>query len=470
MKHLYSISGIALFLMSCSNQELLSPELRNESVVSPISISEYSSAVTKNDAKKLSNTFWFRSSIQRRNIDQTKIIKNIETINNDNGTPMAYIINYQHNRGFIIVSATREYHPILAYSDTGMYHLDSGSEATKKCLHNHIGIIDNIDSLSIEDRQLCMAEWSNYESSESERSMILATNNLKSEYDKFRRDAMHNWKSEGKEFTFLKNSNIPYLPESIRKEYLNTAKANFLNDANQEDYAMVVWETTRKVSENKTSITSQWGQQRSFCMPYENISYPPTGCVPLAMGMVMRYFNWPVTYNWNGMSDLEGTDESRKLLRDIGILAKTKYGYSNSSTNTSEAKEAFSEMGFSYVYEKKHDFTKNSASIDANSPIVMIGTGSTGDRHAWVCDGYKKESSYINFVFYVLKHNNELLYEPIGDFERNGAAGNWEHMNWGYYGEGNGWFLESCTQIVIGNQTLLFDQERAEFRNIKPMR
>lgn len=51
----------------------------------------------------------------------------IETINDENGTPLAYIINYEDG-GWVIVSAIKTYHPILAYSEVGSFSLDRVEE------------------------------------------------------------------------------------------------------------------------------------------------------------------------------------------------------------------------------------------------------------------------------------------------------------------------------------------------------
>lgn len=41
-------------------------------------------------------------------------------ISDDNGNPSIYVINYK-NGGFVLVSATRNYYPILAFSDKGSF-------------------------------------------------------------------------------------------------------------------------------------------------------------------------------------------------------------------------------------------------------------------------------------------------------------------------------------------------------------
>lgn len=52
-----------------------------------------------------------------------KTAREIRTIYNENGVPCMYVINYESG-GFVIVSATKNYYPILAYSETGSMNVE----------------------------------------------------------------------------------------------------------------------------------------------------------------------------------------------------------------------------------------------------------------------------------------------------------------------------------------------------------
>ena len=67
-------------------------------------------------AKKIALEFP-RQEKTRSKVD--KEIKEILTINGDEGNPVMYVVNYQNDAGFIITSATQDYTPVLAYSDNG---------------------------------------------------------------------------------------------------------------------------------------------------------------------------------------------------------------------------------------------------------------------------------------------------------------------------------------------------------------
>lgn len=52
-----------------------------------------------------------------------KTVKDIKTVYGEDNTPSMYIINYEGG-GFVIVGATKNYYPILAYSDTNSINIE----------------------------------------------------------------------------------------------------------------------------------------------------------------------------------------------------------------------------------------------------------------------------------------------------------------------------------------------------------
>ena len=52
-------------------------------------------------------------------------IREIVPINGDNGEPAMYVVNYADNKGWVIVSASTDYAPILAHSDEGNFEVSN---------------------------------------------------------------------------------------------------------------------------------------------------------------------------------------------------------------------------------------------------------------------------------------------------------------------------------------------------------
>ena len=80
------------------------------------------SILDKEDAIILSNLFINSSEIQTRTVHPE--ISKISSIDGDDRTPLAFIINYSGNQGYVVVSARKTYVPIIAFSDTGQLTLE----------------------------------------------------------------------------------------------------------------------------------------------------------------------------------------------------------------------------------------------------------------------------------------------------------------------------------------------------------
>ena len=69
----------------------------------------------KEDAEKIAQNF-FNKNVKTRS-RQISQVKNIQAVLNEAGNPVAYVVNYKN--GFVIVSATKLYDPVIAFSDNG---------------------------------------------------------------------------------------------------------------------------------------------------------------------------------------------------------------------------------------------------------------------------------------------------------------------------------------------------------------
>ena len=110
-----------------------------DNVTIPLSV-----IVTQNEANEIADMF-MRSNAgsdmtQTKSAD-TKRVSSSSSIRED-GQDLMYIFNYDDG-GFVIVGATRDYYPILAYSDKGSFVLredmgpvDVWLDETKVCIKN----------------------------------------------------------------------------------------------------------------------------------------------------------------------------------------------------------------------------------------------------------------------------------------------------------------------------------------------
>ena len=204
-------------------------------------------------------------------------------------------------------------------------------------------------------------------------------------------------------------------------------------------------------------LTTQWDQTEpynNYCPTYSvgngNLSRAVTGCVATAMAQVMNYHQWPAVgrgshsytcnvnnttmtqlsadfsqsvYRWDLMLDRydvnsspESCDAVARLMSDAGISVNMSYG---SSSGASESLALASLKRYFDYYDKSYmlhrDFYSNDEwdqiitdELSAHRPILYCG-GSESGAHAFVFDGFDADGYF--------------------------------HVNWGWGGSADGYFL-----------------------------
>lgn len=201
-------------------------------------------------------------------------------------------------------------------------------------------------------------------------------------------------------------------------------------------------------------------------------SHAYAGCVATSMAMVMKYHNYPATgfgshsythpnygtlsanfgattYSWTNMpnqlsstSSLIQKQSIARLMADCGISVDMNYSANGSGSNIAFSADAFSNY-FRYNFASKEETASSYTTaewiqilrhqLDNNMPLVYSGIDySVGYGHAWAVDGYQGSSHF--------------------------------HMNWGWSGYNNGYFLLSSLNV---NGYSFNDDQSAVF-NVKP--
>ena len=231
-------------------------------------------------------------------------------------------------------------------------------------------------------------------------------------------------------------------------------------------------------------LTTEWAQTRPYneACPYmgtddteafepywDNKVYAVTGCVATAMAQVMKYYEWPIQpvgtsyfnssidystepeYKWDLMRDHyygvydpehecmyindsdwpspEACATVAQLMHDIGTAVNMNYGRYGSGA-VAEYLVDYNVMTNNFSYDKTVKFAHRSnytneawetliyGELAAGYPLFYNGLdANTNVGHAFVCDGYKKE---------------------VGTDSK---TRNYFHINWGWEGLGNGYFL-----------------------------
>jgi len=254
-----------------------------------------------------------------------------------------------------------------------------------------------------------------------------------------------------KQILFVKKNNIPA-----------DAKAKSMWTYYAENY---VQQNTKdgNVKGVNPLLTTKWDQGLNY-----NYSCPPhpngpggkcyAGCVATSMAQIMKYWNYPPKgynshsyyhpyygiisvdfsqqeYEWSKMQNTISSTSKEAistLIYHCGVSVNMNYSPIASSSFSYLAKDAFRNY-FHYrlttQYIEKADYDSISwediiiDNLDAGMPVLYSGSGSSGG-HAFVCDGYT---------------NNRYF-----------------HMNWGWSGLNNGFFV--LNNLNSGNGDFTSDQ------------
>lgn len=256
------------------------------------------------------------------------------------------------------------------------------------------------------------------------------------------------------------NINTANLPDNL--EWLLNYYNDVINNWGKNSNTQIRHRSTRSPLAAKPEIQpliqTHWGQSwpyNKFC-PLYNEERCVTGCVATAMAQIMYYHQWPAgetatippyeltdssdpdnkltleqlpstSFDWDNMllkyewdaEDDEHADAVAKLMQYCGQSVHMAYGTTASSAMGIDAANALKEY---FDYHKglreiaRNDYTDSDwetiiyDELASGRPVYYDGYSMREGGHAWVCDGY--QNGYF-------------------------------HMNWGWNGDDNGFFLLS---------------------------
>lgn len=354
-----------------------------------------------------------------------------------------HIVNYKDDCGFVVVSATTNYVPILAYSDKG--HLAVEEDSAVSFYLNEIGEDVNYykflpaDSV-VQYRQL----WKKYETKSRPDYPITKSGDITSLVNSY----MNQWYAAGYEYYSLSNAQA-YIPSNVYSSFVSTAEREANPDFDYMDYSFVTIEYSNLSSTiYGPLIGSSWG----YYYPYSNSTTDTLGCGTVAIGQIMYYYNYPNgDWDWDNMYDNTGTSDTRALMYYIKNHI-SPFGGDNSATTYN----AFflSTTGYS-VDLITHNNSRVASSIINGKPVYMSGlkANDISHGHAWVCEGYQDSgNTYITYTLWVIDIDPYPTYDYI-DIASDSYSTNppdFYYLNWGWFGNHDGWFLQDDFRPYTG--------------------
>lgn len=407
---------IAFTLNSCSNEEIYE---QSSAIISENQIS-HGIEITEGVAKEVALNFYnktynsrnyLKNSNNKSTIVQSAKVQSTETIKDFNNQIAIYSVNIEPY-GFVLVSSNTKNVPIVAHSETGTFEFNENSpDGLKSWIAENILFNDILEA----------------------REPIEEVENQ--------------WYSL-----------IP-LPVDDNPDDNGEGGSDDGSSSNAK-YSHTVNEQVGPL------MQTTWDQRNpySFYTPNNFL----TGCVAVATAQIMRYHELPNTFNWSIMPNdppfndtSNGTLEIASLMSDIGINVNMNYSATSSGADSEDARNALvNNYGYSSTATySSYDFNTVKQEIKMyNHPVYMDGYHSYEtlgtwfweyttyqDGHAWVCDGYKQQ--YDVYIY-----NEGTQYE----YTKQENTYEWLYMNWGWRGNGNGWFFKN--NLYVHNVLISVDE------------
>ncbi len=296
-----------------------------------------------NTTENLSN-----KSLKSATIKNQKKIKSILEVPDEDKKTAYFIINYEGG-GFIILAGDKRSEPILAFSETNKFELES----------------DYFPS------------------------------------------GLVSWLYSSKEnIEKIRDKNEKISPQ-IEKQWNDLQKGG----ADVISYRIIDPEEpdcTPYVIQKGPFLQTTWGQGCGYNSKTPSMSCGPcnhawTGCVATAMAQIMKYHQYPTSYSWSSMPNSYGTSTTSILMRDIGDAVNMDYTCDGSGADTQDevASSFRNDFGYSSATYSSYNYQTVKNELSHNRPVILKGGRKSGwwifgqykDGHAWVCDGYL---NYIN--------------------------------------------------------------------------
>lgn len=431
-------------LWACDNADVMDP---NEPVSVASETLDGQQTISSDDAAAIAGVFVTQRFGESDNV-KSRASQTVETITSADSKPLAYVIN-SDGGGWVIVSADKRFHPILAYSEGSDESFDTSG-------------MDEVLSVWLEEIEMAMAS---VETIDENTSILIANEWLALSPQEMSSTGSGLPTGNSPEAVAcrnrLKELNDTYYQDGWTFGTLAAMGGTYplqavYNLADQYDspyeYTIVGIRDVSTYTHVDPLISTEWHQKSPYnaLCPNQYLA----GCIPIAMAQIMNFYKYPAKFDWINMVDNDATVACQQLIADIGRTVGVKYGSEATGTEPKNAREGFKAYGYSAVLKDFNHSDVKEELIWYGRPVFMGGYDVfTGKGHAWVCDGIHQKSNeyeyyaeYLNTVYEYNNHGDTFIFNPgrIGSLSTQPQY----HMNWGWKRNEedgstlNGWYIE----------------------------
>lgn len=467
----FAMSGIVMLCVSCNENLNVVDELTdNVENIDELSNNQNSPVVTGQGATEVATAFWADfNNTTRAVVDDMEY--DLGIVYSDNA-PQMYVFNFKEG-GFVVVSATREYYPILAYSEDGTFPIGDEKEGLKMWLDDVKGAISNSAQQEDSIKAIFQMMWGQYEMltqptinpSTRTTRMTVAEQVLMQRLEYYYRLTSG---SGGWYFRPLSQAASAFEQYGLSGEYESLCnRARYNNSALDE--TLIGWRVVNVSGRYGPFLNTAWHQGSPF---NDNLGND-AGCGAIAVSQLMNYYEYPatftlsgITYNWDNIPDYASpSSDQAALVKYVYNKINSKDGALDTGignfvyTTPGDLRDGLRSMGYN-VTRQNHNYNRVITELHNNRPVIMLGNEDNypdwgnvayiGNSHYWVCDGVNQSEYYFEYFtewqpyssgtmepgWYSLESPNRLLPNYDVDYLA-------FHMNWGWSNSAaNGWFLD----------------------------
>ena len=385
----------------------------------------------------------------------------------EKGEPLMYVLNYSDG-GFVIVSATKEFYPILAYSEDNNFDMSSSLSGVEKWLNDTKEAIFASESINDSVKAKISFLWNSLETSNvpigqtkastrgglsnAEIACYMRCEDLLNQYGYGGDDSWHFCPLSDAQQTF---ENAGY--SSVYQNLCYSAEFNHSTPST----SVLGWKICTIKKKEGPFISTKWHQNTPFNDLCDGC---PAGCAAIALAQILKYYQYPKHFSYNGHTFGWSTiptypdpnSDQAAFIHIVGNHLNTSYHSSYSYVTPGNMEDGIANIGYNVTVRDHNTHSVEQEVMYAKRPVIMLGNednlsflpGSLkymGSSHYWVCDG--AESMTCNKLLLFTE------WQPYGNgnfvqgwnsidnpYDFGGVTYLNLHMNWGWGGNCNGWF------------------------------
>ncbi len=460
----FTLSAIVVLCCSCNEMyDIADLNSEQTEITNEFSNELENSVVTSQDAADVASTFWASiNNVTRANVENLEYEQ--ETINAEN-KPQVYVFNFNKG-GFVLVSATKDYFPILAYSKDGTFTIGEEPIGLKMWLEETKYAQSHFDQQADSVKAAIRLMWDQY-NTDKKTFMTKGTRATSVDAGHACTQRLEYYYkltsgSGGWYFAPLSQAENIFAQYGLSAEYESLCYRAQINNSDP-SYTVIGWRVENVGGTYGPFLNTSWHQHTPFS---DNIGHA-AGCGTIAVAQLMNYYHYPntfvlgnVTYNWDNIPNyISATSDQAALVKYVYGKIDTEHVLSWIFTRPNNLKDGLRDMGYN-VTRQNHNYLSVINELKNSRPVIMLGNEDNppniedieylGKSHYWVCDGVRDYTNYLVYFTEWQPYGNGTFEPGWYSFESpDRLASNYTsrsyHMNWGWYEGGsnqyNGWFL-----------------------------